>query len=167
MAVLGHKVDEICGEGFTYSPKGDACYISTATSMYNADAILDEYVCSAHSRITDVEEDVDCLFQELNITQENVIGLVIPPCGLNADGTPYHYQPNVNACLISGATNMIEADEILDRAVCEMGSNIGCTTEELKRVEDVLGVHGNCSQAISYPSSQGCLLAGATTFGCV
>ena len=163
-AVLGHKVDQECGSGFTYTPKETACFISAATDMYDADIILDKYVCSAHTRIDNVEADVDCLRQEVNITQENVLGFTIPPCGINADGTPYHYTRHIDACIISAATSMDDADVLLDEAICGMMGDFGCVSTETKMVEDVLGVVGNCDKAISYPTSQGCLLSSATTF---
>lgn len=164
MAVLGHKVDQECGNGFIYTPKEAACFISAATDMYDADVILDKYVCSAHTRITKVEEDVDCLWQEVNVTQENVLGFVIPPCGINADGTPYHYTGHVDACIISAATSMDDADVLLDEAICGMMGDFTCISSETKMVEDVLGVTGSCDKAINYPVSQGCLLSSATTF---
>ena len=164
MAVLGHKVDQECGSGFTYTPKEDSCFISAATDMYDADVILDKYVCSAHTRITNVEEDINCLWKETNVTQENVLGFTIPPCGVNADGTPYHYVSHIDACIISAATNMDEADVLLDRAICGVGGDFSCISAETKMVEDVLGIVGNCDKVINYPTTQGCLLSNATTF---
>lgn len=163
-AVLGHKVDQECGSGFTYTPKEAACFISAATDMYDADIILDKYVCSAHTRIDNVEADVDCLRQEVNITQENVLGFTIPPCGINADGTPYHYTGHIDACVISAATSMDDADVLLDEAICGMMGDFNCVSAETKMVENVLGVVGNCDKVINYPTSQGCLLSSATTF---
>ena len=163
-AVLGHKVDQECGSGFTYTPKEGACFISAATDMYDADVVLDKYLCSAHTRITNVEEDLDCLQREVNITQENILGFTVPECGINADGTPFKYPKHVDACFITAATNMNEADAILDRKLCEVAGSSECLGVEVKRVEDVLGIVGNCDRVINYPASQGCLLSSATTF---
>ena len=132
--------------------------------MYDADNILDEYVCSAHTRITKVEQDVDCLWQEVNVTQENVLGFHIPPCGINADGTPYHYRGHIDACIISAATSMDDADVLLDEELCKTRETVSCVDTELKRVEDVLGVAGDCEKIINYPKTEGCLLSSATTF---
>jgi len=165
-AVLGFHLDDYysCGSGYTYSPFETTCFISAATSMNDADKILDKYVCSAHTRITKVEEDVDCLWQEVNITQENVIGLHIPPCGINGDGTPYYYPPHKDACFISAATSLMEADVILDQELCKVKGDYDCSLVELKKVENVLGVDGNCENPIYYPNTSGCLLSSATTF---
>lgn len=165
-AVLGTDLSEryICGSGFTYTPYEQACFINAATSMYDADKILDNYVCSAHTRITKVEEDVDCLWQEVNVTQENVLGITIPDCGIKGDGTPFKYVPHIDACIINNARNMDDADLLLDQAICEISGGFSCISAETKMVENVLGIVGNCENVISYPATQGCLLSTATSF---
>ena len=165
-AVLGHHLDDfyVCGSGYTYSPFETACFINAATSMYDADRILDEYVCSAHTRIDKEETDINCLWQEVNITQENILGFVVPPCGINADGTPYHYSGHIDSCIISAATSMDDADVLLDEALCGLIGEFSCISSEAKAVEDVLGVAGNCDKVINYPTTEGCLLSSATTF---
>ena len=164
-AVLGSELDSEqypCGEGYNYHPYSEACFINNATSMYDADKVLDEYVCSAHTRITNVEEDVECLKNELDVTQA-VMGFDIPECGMSGD-TPYSYQPNVDACFISGATSMNDADMILDSALCEIYGDAACSAQELKKIEEVIGVSGNCDISIEYPSTSGCILSSAHTF---
>lgn len=163
-SVLGQIIEQECGSGYTYVPDAQACFINTARSMYEADSILDDYVCSAHTRITNVEEDLDCLEDKVNITNQNVLGFAIPECGKNADGTPYTYQKNVGSCVISAATSMNEADILLDRAICEISGDFGCVTSEVKKVENVLGVIGQCDEDIAYPKTQGCLLSNAQSF---
>ena len=163
-SVIGHKIDETCGSGYTYTPYANGCFINTATSMYDADAILDKYVCSAHTRINNVESDVECLTNELNITQNNVLGINIPECGINIDGTQFTYQPHRNACFISAATSMDDADVILDTTLCGVKSDLDCVSGETKATENVLGVVGNCGNAIAYPQTAGCLLSSATSF---
>ena len=44
-AIFGDPVSETCGSGFTYAPNENACFISAATSMNDADLILDEKLC--------------------------------------------------------------------------------------------------------------------------
>ena len=166
MAVLGKEIGKlyVCGEGYEYAPDENACFISAATNMYEADVILDNSVCSAHTRISNLEEDVECMSNELNITQDNVIGVSVPDCGLNPDGTPFAYQAPNDACFISAATNMYEADVILDQSLCEIKSKVECIEQEANSVENVLGVSGECDTVIEYPKTQGCLLSSATTF---
>lgn len=166
VAVLGEDVGDRfpCGSGFTYTPFERACFISAATSMYDADKILDKYVCSAHTRITNLEEEVDCLHAEVDVVENNVIGLMVGDCGLNPDDTPYTYPKDDSACFISAATSMYNADKILDTELCRLRSEFECISGETKMTENVLGVVGNCSAVINYPTTSGCLLSTATTF---
>lgn len=165
-AVIGSVVSDSypCGSGYTYTPFDRACFISAATSMYDADKLLDKYLCSAHTRITDVEVDVDCLWDELNVTQENVIGIAVPECGLSPDGTPFAYPKHLDACFISAATSLDNADTILDEELCKLRNEFNCISGETKMTENVLGIVGNCDEPIAYPTTQGCLLSNATTF---
>lgn len=158
-AVLGHHLDEFysCGSGYTYSPFEEACIISNARNMMEADEILDRELCAT-------KKSLDCLWKEVNITQQNVIGLVIPDCGENADGTAYVYPPYLDGCIISAATSMWDADRLLDNALCNMGGSLDCAQIEVNEVEKVLGVSGNCAEIINYPVTQGCLLSNAKTF---
>ena len=166
VAVLGEDVGDRfpCGSGFTYIPYTEGCFISAATSMYDADRLLDKYVCSAHSRITEVGEELDCLHSEMDVVENNVIGLVVGDCGLNPDGTPYAYPKDNNACFISAATSMYNADQILDTELCKIRNEFGCISGETKMTENVLGIVGNCDNTINYPTTTGCLLSTATTF---
>lgn len=173
-AVLGETITQECGEGYGYKKNPRACFISGASSMYNADEILDAAVCENRSRIDALETgmgDIGCLTEELNVTQENVLGFNIPNCGKNQDGSLYKYAPNEESCFIKDARNMNEADKILDTYVCSAHTRIDvledkveCISGETKSIENVLGVQGNCSDAIAYPTSDGCLLTSADTF---
>lgn len=171
IATFGHSVDQECGSGFTYTPKAAACVISAATSMFNADEILDTAVCALSSKTEDTDEEVDCLKKALQVTQQNVMGITVPECGLNADQTIYKYQAHANGCVISAATSMDNADALLDSAICNINSDIDdidsdieCMSAETKSIERALGVVGNCSEVILYPKTEGCLLNSATTY---
>ena len=170
-ATFGYSVSQECGSGFTYTPKSTAYIISGATSMYNADEMLDAAIHAISSNTEDTDEEVDCLKKALQVTQQNVIGIVVPECGINADQSIYKYQPHQNGCIISAATSMDNADTLLDNAICtinsdinEIDSEIQCISAETKSVERVLGVVGNCSDVILYPKTEGCLLNSATTY---
>ena len=166
VAVLGEDVGDRfpCGSGFTYTPFERAYFISAATSMYDADKILDKYIYSAHTRIIKSEEEIDCLHAEVDIIENNVIGLMVGDCGLNPDGTPYTYPKDNSAHFISAATSMYDADKILDTELYRLRDEFDCISGETKMAENVLGVVGNCNAVISYPTTSGCLLSTATTF---
>ena len=164
-AIFQETVGDIypCGSGFTYQAP-PSCFIVSAKSMYDADLILDKYLCSAYTRITKIEEDVDCLTNELDIAETNVLGIDIPPCGLNPDETPFRYPAHEDACFINAATSMDNADLILDTELCKARADIDCLSGETNAVERVLGVDGNCDNLINYPATSGCLLSTATTY---
>ena len=164
-AIFQETVGDIhpCGSGFTYQAP-PSCFIVSAKSMYDADLILDKYLCSAYTRITKIEEDVDCLTNELDIAERNVLGIDIPPCGLNKDETPFRYPAHEDACFINAATSMDNADLILDTELCKARADIDCLSGETNAVERVLGVDGNCDNLINYPTTSGCLLSTATTY---
>ena len=44
-AIFGNPVGEECGEGFVYTPYRGACVISGATSLYEADQMLNDQLC--------------------------------------------------------------------------------------------------------------------------
>jgi hypothetical protein len=170
-ATFGHQVDQECGSGFTYTAKATACYISAATSMYEADEILDRALCTLSAESQDASEEVECLKKALTVTQQNVMGITVPECGMNADQTIYKYEPHPNACVISAATSMDNADALLDSAICDINSEIEdvkedleCVSAETKSLERALGVVGNCAETILYPKTQGCILSAATTY---
>ncbi|HEX2970440.1 MAG TPA: hypothetical protein VHO46_15190, partial [Bacteroidales bacterium] len=80
----------------TYTANGSANYISAATSLKNADDLLDAAIDASATDITDLQTEVD------NIETGS---------GLNADGT---YTVNAGANYISGATSLKNADDLLD-----------------------------------------------------
>jgi hypothetical protein len=59
---------------------------------------------------------------------------------------------------------MYDADKILDAELCKLRNEFNCISGETKMTENVLGVAGNCSAVIKYPTTSGCLLSTATTF---
>lgn len=114
-AVLGHEITQECGNGYVYEPIADASYIQTATSMSDADKILDKYIASAHTRIDEIVASDNCIAQDLKKTQEKILGFDITPCSEDIS-----YPPHEDAHYISGATNMDDADALLDKAIYEL-----------------------------------------------
>ena len=71
-----------------------------------------------------VIEDLECIKTELNVTQENVLGVNVPECGMKGDGTPYQYEPNQGTRYISAATSFNSADIILDNKLKEIEDDV-------------------------------------------
>ena len=129
-AVLGGIIPEECGEGFVYNPNLQATYINSATSFDNADFILDQNIKRIDDTIIEIEEDVDCIDNKTDV----LYGMLytnaspMPKCGSGAT-----YQPYQGACIISGATSFMEADQLLNDQICEIltmwVSGKTCSTE--------------------------------------
>lgn len=126
-AVLGHEITQACGEGYAYEPTASASYISAATSMADADKILDQYVASAHTRIDAIEKNDSCVANDLKLTQEKILGFEIPLCSDDVQ-----YPPHADAYYISGATNMDDADALLDKAIHDIEVASGSVNLEAK-----------------------------------
>ena len=135
-AVIGHIIGEECGSGYTYEAWPQATYINSATSFNNADFILDQNIKRVEDEIVEVKEDVECVDGKTNAMYKLLYtnAAPMPDCG---EGVVY--QPYQNACIISGATSFMEADQMLNDAVCGIltmwVSGRTCTTES-EWVED-------------------------------
>ncbi len=129
-AVIGHFIDEECGSGYTYEPNNMATYIVSAQSFNNADFILDQNIKRIDEDIVEIKEDVDCIDNKTDV----LYGMLytnaspMPKCGSGAT-----YQPYQGACIISGATSFMEADQLLNDQICEIltmwVSGKTCSTE--------------------------------------
>jgi hypothetical protein len=116
-AVIGHQIGEECGSGYTYEPNNTSTYISAATSFNNADVMLDQNLKRVEDKLDEVSGDTDCIDAKANKIYELLYGsgTTMPECGEGA-----HYQPYVDACIISAATSFNEADQMLNDQICEI-----------------------------------------------
>ena len=135
-AVLGSVIAEECGEGFVYEGNPQATYINSAISFDNADFILDQNIKRIDDTIIEIEEDVECVDSKAEALYKLLYtnAVPMPDCG---EGVVY--KPYQNACVISGATSFMEADQMLNDAICAIltmwVSGITCTNES-EWVED-------------------------------
>lgn len=185
-AMIGHNITQQCGEGYVYEPYVDGQFISSATSMQHAAQLLDAAMGSAFTEIhensgntADLEEELNAVKNELKITHDNVMGIVIPDGGMGADGTAFKYQPNSSAHYISAATSMNDADTKLDNAIFNNSQAIedindrldgndtasACTDNRLKVFENtVLGqTLPQCGEGYTYRPT-GSVISGSTSF---
>ena len=129
-AVLGHQIGEECGSGYTYEAWNTAYYINTATSFSNADFILDKSINIVDEKVEDVKESVQCVDGKADSLYKMLYNNAspMPTCGSGAT-----YQPYIGACVISGATSFMEADQLLNDQICEIltmwVSGKTCSTE--------------------------------------
>lgn len=113
--VIGHHIDEECGSGYTYEQNNMATYINSATSFNNADFILDQNIKRIDEDVIEIKEDVECVDSKTDAMYKLLYtnAVPMPDCG---EGLVY--QPYQGACIISGATSFMEADQLLNDAVC-------------------------------------------------
>lgn len=122
--------------------------------------IVNNGLYASGSAITEAMNVADCAKNELREVEIAVLGQIVS----KECGSGYTYRPKTSSSFISAATDMYDADVLLDRAISDVANGFNCTNDELKKVEDVLGVFGNCDRTITYPKTEGCLLTSAETF---
>jgi len=130
-AVIGHIIAEECGSGYTYEANQFGAYINSATSFASADFILDQNLKRVEDKIDGVSGDTGCIDNKANKLYQLLYGAtspVMPNCGSGVT-----YQPYVGACVISGASSFMEADQMLNDQICEIMemwvSGETCTTK--------------------------------------
>ena len=130
-AVLGHKVDQECGSGYTYEANQFGTYINSATSFASADFILDQNLKRVEDKVYSVSGDTECIDNKANKLYQLLYGTTAPT--MPNCGSGVTYQPYVGACVISGASSFMEADQMLNDQICAiMGmwvSGETCTTK--------------------------------------
>jgi hypothetical protein len=135
--VIGTKIDEECGSGYTYHANNLARYINSAESFNNADVILDQNLGRVEDKVDEFIDDVDCVDNKADKLFELLYGAtapIMPNCGSGIT-----YQPYAGACVISGASSFMEADQMLNDQLCQLltmwVSGLTCTNES-QWVED-------------------------------
>ena len=129
-AVIGHIIGEECGSGYTYEPNSLAYYINSASSFSNADNILDQNLKRVEIYADEISAKTDCVDDKTDKIYQLLYGEGQSMQGCGED-TAYH--PYVDACVISGATSFMEADQLLNDQICEIltmwVSGITCSNE--------------------------------------
>lgn len=130
-AVIGHIIAEECGSGYTYEANQFGTYINSATSFASADFILDQNLKRVEDKVDSVSRDTECIDNKANKLYQLLYGTTAPT--MPNCGSGVTYQPYVGACVISGASSFMEADQMLNDQICAiMGmwvSGETCTTK--------------------------------------
>ena len=130
-AVIGHIIAEECGSGYTYEANQFGTYINSATSFASADFILDQNLKRVEDKVYSVSGDTECIDNKANKLYQLLYGTTAPT--MPNCGSGVTYQPYVGACVISGASSFMEADQMLNDQICAiMGmwvSGETCTTK--------------------------------------
>lgn len=130
-AVIGHIIAEECGSGYTYEANQFGTYVNSATSFASADFILDQNLKRVEDKVDSVSGDTECIDNKANKLYQLLYGATAPT--MPNCGSGVTYQPYVGACVISGASSFMEADQMLNDQICAiMGmwvSGETCTTK--------------------------------------
>ena len=103
-----------------YVPNRSTNYIYSADTLTDADRILDAEVKNVNARIDSLTGSVSGVSGDISLLQAE-IDRIEAGAGLNEDGT---YRANVAACVISSANSLMEADQYLDKAVCDLQTKL-------------------------------------------
>jgi hypothetical protein len=129
-AVIGHVIGQKCGSGYTYEPHNMAKYIISATSFNNADFILDQNLKRVEIFADDISAKTDCVDDKTDKIYQLLYG---EGQSMQGCGESTSYQPYLGACVISGATSFMEADQMLNDQICQIltmwVSGITCSNE--------------------------------------
>ena len=107
----------------TYEHKHDANFIDDATSLFDADVILDTTIAEFSANTVAEFEETNNNLSELSAATVEIQTKeekVIEAAGLEADGS---YPHNHNANFIDEATSLNNADVILDATLAELSAN--------------------------------------------
>lgn len=130
-AVIGHIIAEECGSGYTYEANQFGTYINSATSFASADFILDQNLKRVEDKVDSVSGDTECIDNKANKLYQLLYGTTTPT--MPNCGSGVTYQPYVGACVISGASSFMEADQMLNDQICKIMemwvSGETCTTK--------------------------------------
>ena len=111
----------------TYTANGSANYISTATTLVDADNLLDAQVKTNADDIIVNADDID--------DNADAIDQIEASSGLNANGT---YTANGSANYISTATTLVDADDLLDAQVKTNADDIIVNADDIDDNADAI-----------------------------
>lgn len=86
-----------------------------------------------------------------------IYGRVLLTKAIEIDGGGVEYGDNMIRIVNNGLY-------VSSSAITSAQEGLECAIEEIKSLEETLGVSGNCSDVIQYPTTEGCLLSSATTY---
>ena len=143
-------------------------YPDTGTSTDNIICIRNNGLYVSGSGITKAQETADCAIDTANKLAITTLGSVDSGhCGSN-----YNYSAYTGNCVISGATNMHQADKLMADKICEhedeinfLSGRVDCVVSGINAANKVIGIEiPECGQGAEYPViSSGCVLSAATS----
>ena len=112
-----------------YPDHDETHYIKDATSLDNADVILDQTI-----------HGMSAATGEFSAATDSLIGNIIEAGGLNADGTYTHpHDSGEEVAYIGDASSLYESDIMLDQAVADLSANTMAADAALQEQIDEIG----------------------------
>lgn len=143
-------------------------YPDTGISTDNIICIRNNGLYVPGSGITKAQETADCAKEAVNKLAITTLGNVDSgTCGSN-----YNYSAYTGNCVISGATNMHQADKLMADKICEhedeinfLSGRVDCVVSGVNAANKVIGINiPECGQGAEYPViSSGCVISAATS----
>lgn len=143
-------------------------YPDTGISTDNIICIRNNGLYVPGSGITKAQETADCAIDTVNKLAITTLGSVDSGyCGSN-----YNYSAYTGNCVISGATNMHQADKLMADKICEhedeinfLSGRVDCVVSGINAANKVIGIEiPECGQGAEYPViSSGCVISAATS----
>ena len=154
----------------TYPGHDETHIIKDATSLDNADVLLDGAICAVSGSVIELsantvaglqdvldqaldavdelsantmaaDQALDGKIEELSGNTSNLINNIIESGGLNQDGTYPHPHEIGEPCYIGDATSLYDADLILDTTLCELSANTEAADNALNDKIDELSAN--------------------------
>jgi hypothetical protein len=126
-----------------YAANSGTNYIDAATSLNNADVLLDAAIATNASDVSDLQDEVD---------------RIETGAGLGTDGT---YVANSGTNYIDPATSLAGADLLLDAAIASNASDVSDLQDEVNRIETGAGLDAdgdyNADATANYINTAGSL----------
>ena len=151
----------------TDDANGDG-YPDVSTGTDNIICIRNNGLYVPGSGITKAQETADCAIDTVNKLAITTLGSVDSGhCGSN-----YNYSAYTGNCVISGATNMHQADKLMADKICEhedeinfLSGRVDCVVSGINAANKVIGIEiPECGQGAEYPViSSGCVISAATS----
>lgn len=159
-------------EGITYTGISGRTLITheTETGNYgdNIIGIVNNGLYVPGSGITKAQETADCVASAVTTLANSTLGV----SNSEQCGNSYIYTPYDSNCVISAATSMYDAEELMADKICEhedeinfLSGRVDCVVSGVNAANKVIGINiPECGGDVEYPViSSGCVISAATS----
>jgi len=143
-----------------YVPNNNTTYIKSATSLNNADVLLDAQLSSLNKQLN---QEISTRTSQ-NTTIENQISIIQTSSGLSSSGA---YVANPNSNYIKSATSLNNADFLLDSALYTVSNSLSTLSNNVNNnstlINNIISASGLTSVGTYTPAPTGEYISSATS----